>query len=466
MPGRARRIGRATACLVALFLLAGCGQRPPVLPTSMPEAPPSVGVGVASATPSVSSPVPPATPSAAPDTPTPLLPSSPLPDPATLKNALAKVPTKDLGQTGIFVADEQGNPLVSRGDKPMIPASTMKVLTALAAIDVLGADIRYTTAVVDGGNGRVVLVGGGDPLLTGDRSDSAIRPASLATLASRTAKALKAEKKKNVTLVYDATLFSGPGWNSSWKKKWKSHMPQVSALEANGGMRDAWNSEPNPAKSAAQDFAKRLGKAGIKVGGVKAGKAPVGASTLASVDSPQLSAMVSDMLLYSNNLTAETLARHLGLAASGKGTFTTGSAALTAWLKAHQLWEDGMRVDGGSGLSTKSRVGPSVLALAVSRALADPRYQAVVAGLPQAGVSGTLKDRFAKKNEAAGRKAVHAKTGTLDGVSALAGYVQTKDGATLTFAAMVNKSDGHAAAATDWLDRSAAILAGCGCQKK
>jgi len=425
-----------------LFLLAGCGQVPPsgVMPT-----PPAVTATVQ--------------PSATP-TPTP----APLPDGSVLAADLAKVPTTHLGQTAIVVADAQGNPLYSRGVTPMTPASTTKLLTAMASLDVLGADTRYQTTVVSAKPGAIVLVGGGDPLLTNNASTLSYEPASLADLASQTATALKASKITSVILSYDASLFTGPSWAPSWKDDWKSYQPRVSALEDNGGMRDAWNSQPDPAKSTAQDFAKHLAKDGVPVKNIVAGKAPAGAATIASVTSAPLSDMVSEMILNSNNLTAETLARHVGLAVSGQASFTGGSAAIESWLKGHGLWAAGMKIDGGSGLSSLSKIDPTVLAKAVADSLADAEYSPIVDGLPQAGVSGTLAKRFNEKTAKAGQKVVHAKTGTLSGVYTLAGYVTTKDGATLTFAAMVNKSAGYEATALTWIDTSAALLAGCGCR--
>ena len=78
-------------------------------------------------------------------------------------------------------------------------------------------------------------------------------------------------------------------------------------------------------------------------------------------------------------------------------------------------------------------------------------------------MNGTLKDRFNDPVEKAGRKVVHAKTGTLLGVASLAGYVTTKDGAVLTFAAMAN--DAGRTSAYNWLDRTATALAKCGCRQ-
>jgi len=80
-----------------------------------------------------------------------------------------------------------------------------------------------------------------------------------------------------------------------------------------------------------------------------------------------------------------------------------------------------------------------------------------------AAESGTLKHRFDDRSEAAGRHVVHAKTGTLSGLAGLAGYVTTADGALLVFAELGNKATSYYRV-YDWLDREAAVIAGCGCR--
>ena len=165
----------------------------------------------------------------------------------------------------------------------------------------------------------------------------------------------------------------------------------------------------------------------------------------------------------SNNVAAEVMARHVALGQGRAGSFAGATAAVKQWLVAHGLWVEGMKIDDGSGISAASRVSPGVLARAIKLSLDTPELAAVADGLPVAGVSGTLKDRFADPAEKAGRKVVHAKTGTLPSVATLAGWVTTKDGARLAFAAMANKAAGRTTA-YNWLDRSAAVLARCGCR--
>lgn len=397
-------------------------------------------------------------------TPSPTPAPSPLPDPEVLAKKLAKVSRSGIGVSGIVVLDPStGVVLNSRGNRPLVPASSLKVLTVMAALDALGPQARFTTSVVRPSRGALVLVGGGDPLLVDKRSTSSVRPASLQDLAKKTVAALKADGVTKVSLGYDTSLFSGPSYAKNWPSNWKSFTPRITPLMIDSGKLDAWRAAPDPARTTADAFAARLRKAGIKVTTLTKVTADADAEVVASAQSAPLSSIVRHTIRESNNVAAEVIARHMALAQGGKGSFAGATAALRDWLVARGLWAEGMKIDDGSGISARSKVTPAVLARAIAMSLSTPAMAAVVEGLPVAGVSGTLKDRFADPPEKAGRKVVHAKTGTLPGVATLAGWVTTEDGARLAFAAMANKTSGKATA-YNWLDRSASVLARCGCR--
>ncbi|MGB4628858.1 MAG: D-alanyl-D-alanine carboxypeptidase/D-alanyl-D-alanine-endopeptidase [Propionicimonas sp.] len=443
MPQSRRSLRAGLTCLVAGSLLAVTGCSAPPTPEPPAATPTSTQV-VASTSPTAS--------------------PAPLPDPAALKARLDKVSRSGIGVSGIVVMDgASGDTLLSRGDKALVPASSLKVLTAVAALDVMGAGRRFTTRVVTSSPGSLVLVGGGDPLLTDKQSTSAAKPASLQALAAATVSALKSAGTKRVTLAYDTSLFSGPGWNRHWKPAWRTFTPQVTALMSNRGQLNKWQAYPNPAATAAKAFAARLAKAGIKVTTVKAAKAPAGAATVAEAPSAPLARIVEHTLRYSDNIAAEVLSRQFALASGKPASFAGAKQALQSWLAGHGLWGKGMVLDDGSGLSTANLVRPSALAGAVRLALTTPDLQAVADGLPVAGKNGTLKDRFDDASEKSGRGVVHAKTGTLQRVSSLTGYLTTADGATLVFSAIANRTSGQTTA-YNWLDRTAAALARCGCR--
>jgi D-alanyl-D-alanine carboxypeptidase/D-alanyl-D-alanine-endopeptidase (penicillin-binding protein 4) len=118
-----------------------------------------------------------------------------------------------------------------------------------------------------------------------------------------------------------------------------------------------------------------------------------------------------------------------------------------------------------SGLGDGSKLAPQVLTGLLALAAGDeqPQLRALLSGLPIAAVSGTLVDRFADSRQRAATGVVRAKTGTLTGVSSLAGTVVDSDGRLLVFAAMADRVK-STVAARNALDRVAATLAACGCR--
>jgi D-alanyl-D-alanine carboxypeptidase/D-alanyl-D-alanine-endopeptidase (penicillin-binding protein 4) len=393
----------------------------------------------------------------------PIPADAPLPDPSILAAKLKKVSIKGIKKVGLVVTTGDGQVLVDRGSAtPLTPASTMKVPTAMTALDILGADATFATRVVDAGP-RIVLVGGGDPLLTDKTSTSSYKPASLQKLAAATVLALKAAGRTRVGLRYDASLFSGPTFSPHWKKKWLGWEARVAALEINAGKVSGGRASSNPPRTAAKAFAKRLKAAGITVTTVLGGREPAGAPEIARVTSTSLGRIVQRTLLVSDNVAAETISRHAALKNGLAGSFTGAAANVTAWLTAHGLWSPGQRILDGSGLAPASKLTTGVLAGAMRLAMASDAFDPVTAGLPVAGESGTLEHRFDDPSEAAGRHTVHAKTGTLSGLAGLTGYLTTADGAVLVFAALGNKATSYYRV-YNWLDREAAAMAGCGCR--
>ncbi|PWI44361.1 D-alanyl-D-alanine carboxypeptidase/D-alanyl-D-alanine-endopeptidase [Streptomyces sp. ICBB 8177] len=368
-------------------------------------------------------------------------------------------------------------------DTASAPASTTKIATATAALEALGPGHRIATRVLPGaGPGAIVLVGGGDPTLTASPTpagaDPDATPASLVTLAADTAKALRARRTTEVTLTYDTSLYTGPllhpiGVNDN--------IAPVTALMADEGRTDPASTEDaprqaDPAASAARTFATLLGRDGITVRGqVKPGSAPAGThAPLAQVLSMPLSALVERMLTNSDNDIAEALARQAALGTGTPVSFTGGAQAIREQLTRLRMPLAGTVFDDGSGLDRDDRLTPDLLAhlLLDSASPAHPELRSVLSGLPVAGFTGTLADRFQSgegdtaaaggpPSSAAGL--VRAKTGTLTGVNTLAGTVVDGDGRLLVFAFMTSGTT-DPDAAQGALDRLASAVAGCGCR--
>ena len=440
----------SVAVAVAGTLLAVPGWRAAVLPAT-------------NVTTSAAPPVGWRAPETAPPAPLPLdeLATSPAPAARALLAAMPKLAKDAAATPGVVVVDPStGKTLIGRGDKPVLPASTMKVLTGLVALDTLPAEATFRTAVVSPRRGVLVLRGGGDPLLSDARASGR---ASLQQLAEATAKELKAAGIRKVSLGYDATLFTGRGWHAHWTDNYRYSVAPISALMIGGGRspRDG-RAQKNPAASAAGAFAARLAKAGITVGTPKPAKASDGATELAAVASPSVQQLVEHTLRYSDNVAAETLARHVGLATRQRGDFAGAYAAVRDRLRALGLWATGMVIDDSSGLSRDNRVTPGVLAAAMRLVLSQDRLRPLIAGLPVGGVTGTLADRFTDRASWAGRGIVRAKTGSLRDVSTLAGYLVTAQGAPLVFALTANQVR-LPNRTRQWMDRTTAAWAACGC---
>jgi len=165
--------------------------------------------------------------------------------------------------------------------------------------------------------------------------------------------------------------------------------------------------------------------------------------------------IVQPVLKESLNLYAEAVMR-LNVA---PGQARTNDAALEGFNKRLTAWgvpANGQQIVDGSGLSRRDTVSAETV-LAVLRHMYDPAGTSpFVTGLPIAGVDGTLSERM-RNTLAAGN--VRAKTGTMSNIRSLAGYVKTRDGETLAFAALVNNFEGPAAAANQALDSIAVLLA-------
>ena len=117
-----------------------------------------------------------------------------------------------------------------------------------------------------------------------------------------------------------------------------------------------------------------------------------------------------------------------------------------------------------SGLSPLDRVQPTALARLLALVARDERFGAVLSGMPVAGFDGTLEDRYREGPTAIAAGQVRAKTGSLTGVSALAGLVRTKEGRLLSFDITADGvPEKGSADVPEALDAVAAALAGCGC---
>jgi D-alanyl-D-alanine carboxypeptidase/D-alanyl-D-alanine-endopeptidase (penicillin-binding protein 4) len=393
-------------------------------------------------------------------------------------------------------------------DTPLNPASNVKLVTTAAALELLGPEHRYATRAVVAADtlregtvrGDLWLVGGGDPnLTTADLYELAsslhargvrkvqgrVRIDATAfdgdglppgydqkdELASYRAPAGAASVNFNTFVVHvtpatagnpakvavdppvtmlpiEGTVATEPG---ARRRVTVELVPEGERVRVRVGgsigvdaAAGAWRYPvSDPSRYAGEVFALVLGQRGIKVErkDVRTGPQPDDAEQLAAVQSAPLSVLVRAVNKLSNNFMAEQILKTLAPA----GRPATDAAALArvrAWLDAHGIVGGGLRYGNGSGLYDNNRFTARQLTSVLAAANADFRYGAdFLASLAVMGADGTTRERLAQTPAA---RWVRAKTGTLDGISALSGYVGAEGRAPVAFAVVMNGLPKHA----------------------
>lgn len=316
------------------------------------------------------------------------------------------------------------------------------MITSAAALAVFGADHTFETRVVAGDEpGTIVLVGGGDVTLsrmpTGQ--DSVYTDAAhLDDLAAKTTLALAAlgETTAVSRIVMDSSLFGTDDWRADWNPNApaEGYQTRVTALQVDGDREDPTRTGSprgtDPVGRTAEAFVKYFPGATVETG-----TAPAGAEELASVPSPTVASLIHDSLLESDNMIAEALARLVSIELGAGNTFASLQQAIPEALAEYGIPTDGIVVADGSGLSTANAVPPSYLTRLfglVEDGVGE--LEAVEAGLPVAGETGTLdEDRRFRGDSAAARGHVFAKTGYILSAYTLSGIIEAADGSTLVF---------------------------------
>lgn len=403
----------------------------------------------------------------------PLSATAPLPDAAQLSADLTKALTFDgEGTFSMYVADaSSGTPLFSQdGQTARIPASNLKLLTAAAALKTLGPDTHFTTEVLAGSSAtEIVLRGGGDTMLAAGESDpeAVMGHAGLATLAQQTATALsKAGVAGPVTLTLDDNVFNGPSLNPKWTKGDvdAGEIAPIFPIALNAGrFHPEVLSGPRPQDSAmttAQAFADALADAGVATTET-IGRGTSTGAVLASVESATVAGQAQYMLAESDNYVAEALGRMVAVKMGSEASNAGAVAAVRQVVEQLGLPMNGVVSTDNCGLAEGNLISPERLVQMVSLMLADPSSDVgqALAGLPIAGLSGSLSQRFVAAPQLDGAGLVRAKTGSLNEVTALSGYVINSHGRLLVFSILGNGLTGGAAAARPVVDAAAAVLA-------
>jgi serine-type D-Ala-D-Ala carboxypeptidase/endopeptidase (penicillin-binding protein 4) len=379
---------------------------------------------------------------------------------AVLPSRVLRTPALGRFRTGLVTDPASGRVLWASGAAvPMRGASTTKLATAITTLQVQGTTTRFPTRVVSGRTPReVVLVAGGDPMLTSAQLRGLARSTALALLpqvppAPATPPAPSAPKTLvRFAVTVDDSLFPAPTYASGWPKEYEPYVvTPVRPLVRD--LRNGWDTSADVTTYFAGQVGAALasllrGRTDITPHVVYTGRlrAPAGAGELARFAGNTSGAALRWMLLVSDNDVAEMLFRMNAVASHAGASWAAASRTEMATLQSLGVDVGGFRLYDGSGVSRNDRVTARGLVQLLTAA-ASPRHPTlnVLRGwLPVAGVSGTLAardGRFTARPTSCARGKVFAKTGTLFDTIGLAGYARGADGRMRTFAVLVHSVD-------------------------
>lgn len=391
--------------------------------------------------------------------------TAPAPDKAFIEqslNTLTSNPAigKDIS---VIVANKNGSKIVALDPtKPLEPASTLKTLTALAAVTDLNMNSTLNTTVYledeKDGSATLVLHGGGDMLLSAGLSDPnhVNGRAGLQTLANETAEALKQRDVKSVTVVYDDSLFGTDGMPKTMPssdvgdgyytptsamaidqgKQWSAANPANSNPDSES--RAYAPRTPNPVPAVAQTFAQKLGAAGIAVQGSQneANKDQMAdeKDKIAVVKSAPLWQILRFTLEQSDNTLAEEFGRLVGLKEHAPNTPEGAVQAVMATDKRLGINLTGVHMADCCGLSDGSRLTTTAL-IQVQEKLYNSADAAGMEALAVSGYAGTALERHFTPDSYG---LVRLKTGSLPHATSMTGSVLRKKGGMVFFAIIVN----------------------------
>ena len=424
-----------------------------------------------------------------------------IPPPVSAALHEARIPSTAIG---LVVAPLGDGPLRLAVNEaaPMNPASTMKLLTTYAALNMLGPTFQWRTGVYAtsrprGGrlDGDLILRGSGDPSLVIERfwmlvhrlrglglrqlhgslvldksafepsaesgpslDGNGLRPYNVAPDAllvnfktltldfvpdpgASVARIIATPTLAGVKVPASVPLVKGPcgDWHerlrADFSNPWDLRFAGHYSLEC---AEQSWHVSLLDHTQFVGAAFRALWEAsgGSWTGHVHEGRTPAGAVELLAQDSPPLSEIVRDINKFSNNVMARQVFLTLGAPEPGQSASAARSVhAVTAWLSRTGLAMPELVLENGCGLSRHERISAGSLAHLLEQAYAGPRMPEFVASLPVAGLDGTMKNRTAASGSA------YVKTGFLEGVRALAGYVLSGSGHRYVVVAIVNHAN-------------------------
>jgi D-alanyl-D-alanine carboxypeptidase/D-alanyl-D-alanine-endopeptidase (penicillin-binding protein 4) len=358
--------------------------------------------------------------------------STSIPLPAKAVNKFVKrIDNADLPKhSGITLIDMATGEMLHQhlGDHPFVPASTMKLVTAVVALKTFGSTHQFTTeATWNAETNSLYLVGGGDP---------ALRSRHLETLANGIATSLGARTEK-ISLFVDTSLFPKFTNPSGWKPNpMPRYVRDIFSLSVDG--LGAFNGP----EVAGRKLVKLLKARGYKLS--YAGNKKSDGVQIATANGYFLYSIVRNMLQDSDNTIAETLFRASAAASGVKPTWNNSRKYAYQVLADLGVDTENIRLIDGSGLSRTNRLTAHFLTSLLMKTVAEENPELNVIYdrrlLSTAGRNGTLQYRFSEARTRCARGHVQAKTGSLRDTNTLAGFVKNKNGSIAVFAFLVNHS--------------------------
>lgn len=391
---------------------------------------------------------------------------------------------------GFVVYDPKTKKIVSSYNErsAFVPASTTKLLTTETAVSLLGPKFRWITQFEYSGdidsegnlNGNLYIVGSGDPSLgtgkAGASSYSGIVSDFIYALAD------KGIKKVNGDIVIQNAVFkenklSTLPENIVWMENSNYYLPVGSTLNIDPRNEQLLAKQKNPFEDnkryfyispyinklvfadkfsggalttqlpnaptyLANSLRNSLIKSGIPIIGKVVTKlidpTPEKRKTITAYKSPTLKEIVVDTNLRSDNDLSEAILRMVGFQKMGDQSLASGRSVVTEHLREKNFDMEGLNYMDGSGLSRSNMVTPIAQVKFLTNLMNEPYYKDFFESLPTAGQTGTLKKSFF--GNAYGQ--IFAKTGTLNKVKTLAGYIKTRSGKTLAFSLLINNYAG------------------------
>ncbi len=342
-------------------------------------------------------------------------------------------------QVGLMVYDlDADSVLYAHNERQLMrPASTMKLLTAITALDRLGKNYRYSTSVYYTGecdsttlHGNIYIKGGMDPSLEEYDLDCIVEEIAKLHVDTIAGDIIGDRSFKDSSMM-------GEGWC------WDDDNPMLSPL--------VYKRKDN----LLEVLLAKLRRQGIAVMGTCGeGKTPSTAQML-TVRYTAIEPILTKMMKESNNLYAESMLYQVGALSGGTSTVKAAQREEKKLMESAGLNPSAYRLADGSGLSLYNYLSAECEVMLLKYAYHNKRiFGTLCQSLPTAGVDGTLRKRM-RNTPAQGN--VMAKTGTLTGIYTLAGYCISSENHMLAFC-ILNQGVMHASNARSFQDKVCTAL--------